>query len=390
MNERLQDDERREHRPAGSPLRTPRLAIAAFSKTAIDDVEEAARYVGAATDTVADASDPALHEADGLVLGLARSRFEDAIHFVREVRMHDRHLSVVAAAGRLTAGEVVKLMRSGATDVLILPMSPSAISERLTGAIQRTRDARHAEERSERLARICRQLSDERREVTNQVEQLSAEMVGAYQAMADDVGAANVAAQVGAAISDELDVEALLRKTLEFVLDRVGITNAVVFLPNSAGDWAIGAYVNADMPGDTSEMMLDQLADVLPAAFAGDEWLIRLDHGAEVEACLGESAAEWLGNRSMIVLPCDHPMGGHEAPQQRIAVVSLFRDGPFEERDVEEMKAIGRAFTAQLAKVVRIHNRTAEDAKWFGFDVGAPEAGGEEFGDDGEWWKDAA
>jgi hypothetical protein len=346
--------------------------------------------VGARVGVVGVGGDIAHTRTDAVVVGLSRKLIEDALHFIREVRLVDQHVAVVAAAGRLTAGEVVALMRAGATDVLILPLDTGEVGARLLGAVERTRAARYELERSDRLARICRRLSDERREVADQVEQMSAEMVGAYQHVADGVGHANVGAQFGVALSDELDVEHLLRKTLEFVLDRIGIVNAVVLLPNSSGDWAVGAYVNADMPEGSIDLMLDQLADVLPPAFAGEEWLVQLDGAGETEAALGESAAEWLQDRSTLVLPCDHVMGD---TTERIAILAAFRHGRFSNDVTDEVRTIGEVFAAHLAKVVRIHNRTATESAWFGFDVGAPGSGGQpddDAGDAADWWKDAA
>ena len=40
-------------------------------------------------------------------------------------------------------------------------------------------------------------------------------------------------AEFGAVMNDELDLEHLLRKTLEFLLGKVGPTNAAIFLPGT-------------------------------------------------------------------------------------------------------------------------------------------------------------
>ena len=45
-----------------------------------------------------------------------------------------------------------------------------------------------------------------------------------------------IVTEFGGLIRQELDIESLLRTTLEFVLGRCGPTNAAVFLPTTSGD----------------------------------------------------------------------------------------------------------------------------------------------------------
>ena len=368
-----------------------RLGLALFSETVAEDVAEASRRLGAALGVVSSGEEVRDVLLDALVVGVSRRTIGEAAVFLERCRGVDPEMSLVAAAGRLTAADVVSLMRASASDVLILPMSASAVADRLRDAVRVTRGRRDEGERARRLARICRQLTDERREVADQVEQLSAEMIETYETLSEDVSVANVSASFSAAVSDELDVESLLRLTLEQILDRLGVMNAVVFLPNSSGDWAVGAYVNADMPAATVELMLDQLADSMPEAMANDGWLVQLKNAAESEALLGESAAEWLGDRSVLVLPCDYEINDR---LERLAMMSVFRAEGFDDTQAELLRVIGEAFAIQMAKIVRVHNRTSPGSYWFGFDVGASSGAGgdeEEDGSDGsDWWKRAA
>lgn len=362
-----------------------RLGVLRLSESGSRSVEEMVTALGAATGTLSESAGVGEERFDAAIVNLSKRDVPRAGRALERIRTSDHDVAVVALGSRLTAADIVTLMRSGATDVVLLPVETGALCDRVVDAVARTRLDRHQSDRVKRLSRLCRQLTDERREVADQVEQLSAEVIGTYNEMEQRVGQANLAAQFGAFVSDELDVEELLRKTLEFVLDRVGITNSVVFLPSSSGDWSVGAYVNADMPEETFPMMLDQLADVLPPAFSGEEWLVRLSGREESEAALGESAAEWLGERTVLVMPCDH--GG-----DRMGMLCVFREAEFGEPHVEDTRSIGEVFTHQLAKVVRIHNRTSHELTWFGFDVGGAQGDDEDDDglDSGDWWKKAA
>lgn len=67
---------------------------------------------------------------------------------------------------------------------------------------------------------------------------------------------------------DELDLERLVRKTLEFVLVKAGPTNATLFLPASMEEFTVGGYINYDTSSGSAELLLDHLADVVAPALA--------------------------------------------------------------------------------------------------------------------------
>ena len=69
-----------------------------------------------------------------------------------------------------------------------------------------------------------------------------------------------LASEFNSLIRQELDLESLLRVSVEFILGKSGPTNAAVFLPAASGDYSLGAYVNYDCPKDSAEVLMDQLA----------------------------------------------------------------------------------------------------------------------------------
>lgn len=159
-------------------------------------------------------------------------------------------------------------------------------------------------------------------------------------------------------ILGELDIESLLRTTLEFVLSRSGPTNAAVFLPTTSGDYSLGAYVNYDCPKDTCDILLDHLANVVAPRFSDVGAVEHLTDEAGRARYIGDDAA-WMGDSHVLGLGC-------RAEGECLAIFLLFRDSraPFPDALPEELQTIGEMFAGQLARVIKIHHRHLPKEKW--------------------------
>jgi hypothetical protein len=159
-------------------------------------------------------------------------------------------------------------------------------------------------------------------------------------------------------IRQELDIETLLRTTLEFVLARSGPTNAAVFLPTTSGDYSLGAYVNYDCPKDTCDVLLDHMACTVAPRFEQQAQILHLKTQSELDERIGTDAA-WLGESGVIAFACKHQ-------GETLAIFLLFRDrrSPFGPLLLEQLKAVSELFAAQLARVIHIHHRHLPREKW--------------------------
>jgi CheY-like chemotaxis protein len=176
-------------------------------------------------------------------------------------------------------------------------------------------------------------------------------------------------------IRGELDIEALLRTTLEFVLARSGPTNAAVFLPTTSGDYSLGAYVNYDCPKDTCDVLLDHLANAVAPRFESIKagGMAHLTTQAELGEYLDHDA-DWLQGSHVVGFPCTHD-------GECLAIFMLFRDqrSPFAGPLLDQVKTVGELFAAQLARVIHIHHRHLPKNKW-GM-IGDPPAETDDYGD---------
>jgi hypothetical protein len=168
-------------------------------------------------------------------------------------------------------------------------------------------------------------------------------------------------------IRHELDIESLLRTTLEFVLGRSGPTNAAVFLPTTSGDYSLGAYVNYDCPKDTVDILLDHMANVIAPRFEAADPLVNLESSDALDEYVGDQA-EWLGDSNVAGLACRHE-------GETLAIVLLFRDrhAAFGKALLEQVQTVGELFAAQLARVIKVHHRHLPKHKWG--QIGDPEPG---------------
>lgn len=287
---------------------------------------------------------------------------EDATACVARLRAMRPAAAVVLVASAPTLDDAVRALHAGAQDLIPADLPLGDILRRLQDAISRTRQASqtHAasNRRVERLRRLCRTLNVSRRELLGQVASLCGDLDKAYSELADRAILGNFASEFNALVRQELDIEGLLRTVLESILPKIGPTNAAVFLPSSSGDFSLGAYVNADRPRDSAEMLFDQLAGVVAPAFELEPELRHFPDAGALSDRLGEHA-DWIEGCASVAFACRHD-------EECLAVVLFFRDAhqPFTPEILQMLGVVRASFTQQLARVVHTHHRHLPKHKW--------------------------
>ena len=244
------------------------------------------------------------------------------------------------AAESPTIDDAADAMRRGMIDLLVLDDSQRALARCVTDLVRRTR--RQAEDEAPRpLALVPADMS---------------------HAQNGDMDLVTVRAEFGVLARLELDVESLLRTTLEYVLHKIGPTNAAVFLPTSGQDFTLGAYVNYDCPRDCVDMLLDHVAASVAPAIEADPSM-RLHRGEEaLDELMGEHAA-WLTGCEAVTFAAEHA-------GEMLAAVALFRDDldPFVVRSMQRLGVISELLAQQLARIIRVHHRHVPIDQWGGSD----------------------
>jgi DNA-binding response OmpR family regulator len=287
-------------------------------------------------------------------------------------------LKVQSSLACILAGEEPSLalatdaMKIGACDLIGPESTREQLTQTIAAALRRSRSIRAGElwvqRRARKLKGACRELERSRSALLGQFQTLCNSVSGSYRDLSDQIKHVTLAAELNAILRQELDLESLLRTVLEYVLKKIGSTNAAIFLPNTAGDYTLGAYVNYDCPKDSAEMMLDHLADVLAPALENREdiavmrGLEGLRPATDPQPVGGTT---WLQDSAVAAFSC-------RQDNECLGVVVLFRDrrNPFPPAALHALKIIRELFGKQLARVIRTHHRHVPKNQWGGFKGG--------------------
>lgn len=309
------------------------------------------------------------HDYDVLLVDLDHAG-TDAARLVREQSLSGRAARSIVACRKPDLETAVAAMRHGAADLIRMPIDKPELQERVIIALEQAARTRRQARRVERLRRLCRRLQAAQDRVAEQVDVLCDDLSDAIPAKGANGRKASIGVEYGGMIRRELDVEQLLRTTLEYLLTKSGPTNAAVFLPSGHDDYSLGAYVNYDMPKDAVDVLLDHLADVVPARFERESAIVRLRSDGEIRAALGDGLG-WLNGTEMMIFNC-------VSNGETLAVAAVFRDAskPFAGELTQTLDALRTLFAEQLERVINIHNRHLPKSEW---------PGAEEDGEGGQW-----
>lgn len=265
---------------------------------------------------------------------------------------------IIALGRSAEFDKALHAMQQGAVDYIIKPIDAATMLERLVRAASLASTERRKASRLEQLKSICRRMNTARLDVTSQIDTLCNDLVHAYQDLTDQISHVTSVTEFSAIIRQDLDVEDLLRTSLEYFLRRLGPTNAAVFLASGSDDFSLGAYVNYDCSRETGEFLLDHLVDVITPLMVDDTQFRHFTTNEELTNWMGDDAA-WLADSDLIVFPCRHN-------DECLAVFTIWRDvnTPFSQEQIDLLKALSSAFTKQLAHVVHVHHRHLPEDAW--------------------------
>ncbi|HED54178.1 MAG TPA: response regulator [Phycisphaerales bacterium] len=361
----------------------PKAPQATARALVVSETDATARLVGPAlgeldvpmeTECSIEAARSRLHASDrpAIDLLIIDGSLDGAGEFVHELSLSAPATACVMVSANATLDDAVEAMRCGAIDLIDASAGDQNTRPALQAAIERARVARHREERTERLRRVCRKLNSARHEVTSQVSDMCNDLVDAYRELSGEIDKLAICGEFNGIIRQELDIESLLRVVLEFILAKSGPTNAAIFLPATSDEFSLGAYVNCDIAKDCVDTLLDHLADVLAPRFENRPGVHRYNSRRDVHHLLGPDA-HWLPAHTMVAFPCHHD-------DECLAVVTLFRDDhePFDVETVQMLETISSLFSKQLARIIHVHNRHLPKHQW-----GALGDGVDEYYDDG-------
>ncbi|HUO06936.1 MAG TPA: response regulator [Phycisphaerae bacterium] len=235
--------------------------------------------------------------------------------FIRALRRKYPGTELIAVSRVKRSDVCLDAWRAGASDMLLAPIQPNDVQRSLNGVAERRAQMERLTKRNLRLRQVCKQLNKARHEIGQQVDLLCNDLVRAYQEMAQQLNVTQITAEYSQALDEEIEVEGILRKTMEWVLRKVGPINAAVYLPDAERHFALGAYLNLDTEADA--LLINDIGETVVKQAESAGQAVAIDDDRAIEHLFG-SAGERLKGRSWLSVACN-------VRRECLAVIVIFR-----------------------------------------------------------------
>jgi DNA-binding response OmpR family regulator len=286
------------------------------------------------------------HPADLLLVNLQIGD-QRGLELVAQWRKSYPHSEVIALSRLHRADVCLAAWRAGASDLLFQPLDKVAVEHCLNNVAQRRTQKDRLNKRNERLRQTCRQLSKARKEIGAQVELLCHDLVRAYQDMAQQLHQTQLSGEYAASLGSSLDIESIMRATMQYVLKKAGPVNAAVFLPDSEKNYVLGAYLDLDTSADS--VLIDIISQTIASYAARSGKAVEFVDDAALNTVFGQTM---LLGKSWMAVPAYHR-------GEAMAVLVAFRsqEQPFAPAVRPTLESIAAVLGAKVARLVDIHNR---------------------------------
>jgi DNA-binding response OmpR family regulator len=278
---------------------------------------------------------------------------QEGLKLIREAQAADPCVRALVYGNGANPTDVVDAIRAGASDYISLPRDIARLPERTEQVLDRVRAHRARERRVADLSEACAKLKATRDEMSERVDTLCGDLASAYRTMREQISDVALASEFRALLSQELDLEAMLRTALEAMMQRIGPINAVVFLQESPDNWGVGAYVNYQWQDRDIMPMLTRLGQIIGPGMAAEHGLVRFDDASEFAAAEGGDM-ELLNGTEVAAFSCHR---GDEC----LAVFTLFRDAEegFDDEHAASIDVMRTIVGEQMSRILRVHRRNS-------------------------------
>jgi len=199
-------------------------------------------------------------------------------------------------------------------------------------------------------------MNEDRHRADEENDSLSNELANAHCETKKKMQQVAIGAEFQALVSQELEVESMLRTALGYMLTRVGAMNAAVYLREGDVDWGIGAYINYDRQPEQFQSLVDTLGSTVCHTLATEENIKHFTNGEAFADTMGIDPFDFSGNEVVSY--------GCYAGDRCMAVVVLFRDNSrsFNTEAMDTIETLRTIFGQQLETILKIHRRA--ETQW--------------------------
>jgi|MDTC01.1.fsa_nt_gb DNA-binding response OmpR family regulator len=246
---------------------------------------------------------------------------------------------------------VMKMVRSGAADVFCLPRDLGVVKERIQAVMSQNIVDKQETDKNNEIQRLYKEVHQAHEEAVEEIESLSHTLANGQCEQDQQMRIVAMAAEFRTLVSQELEVESMLRTSLEYLLHRLGPTNAAVYIREGDVGWGVGAYINYDRQGENYSEFLQTLGEQACSVVSQEKTLRVFTDGTSFTSWIDTDELNFEGNEVLSV--------GCFNGDRCMAVIVFFRSDlkRFSDESLKIVETISPLFGAQLGSILKIHRR---------------------------------
>jgi response regulator of citrate/malate metabolism len=297
----------------------------------------------------------------------------DGLSLLPAVQQKQPTATTIVMTGEPSVDRVISAMRQGAVDFLPKPFSADQLRQRLSDAMARQHVLARNQSRLDRLRQATKRLNAARKTVSQKVDLLCNDLIGAYGSLAKELNELRTQDGFRQLLAQARDLEQLLCHAMDGLLRQMGYCNVAVWLASDEGEFQLGAYMKYTIPGEP-EFTQTLREGLLPMVQRQGMLHLGVE---ETQLVLSDAELKYLKGNTVLASNCTY-LG------ESLAAIVLFRDGctPFTDEHAKILKVIAPIFAVALGSMV--HEKPTESPSGFEDSDNPPMKGKE---DSADWWK---
>lgn len=245
----------------------------------------------------------------------------------------------------------MQCIRNGGQDFFCVPADLDYMGARIESLLLDQQKAQALKDRAVHALRLCDKMNEARHRVEEEIDSLNNELANAHCDTQNKMQQVAIGAEFQTLVSQELEVESMLRTALGYMLTRVGAMNAAVYLREGTMDWGIGAYINYDRQPEQFQPLIDTMGPIVCPAISTEEQIKHTVNGESFADAAGLDPIDFSGNE-VVTFGCF-------SNDRCMAVIVLFRDESraFNTEAITTLETLRTIFGQQLGTILKIHRR---------------------------------
>lgn len=297
----------------------------------------------------------------------------DGMSLLASLHKHKPTATAIVMTGSPSVDGAISAIRGGAIDFVAKPFNNNHLVDRIRMALEQQSIRDRQQKRMTRLREAVRKLGTAKRMVSQKVDLLCNDLVGAYGDLSKQVDLVRTEESFRKQLDQSKDLEQLLCHTMDWLIRQLGYANVGLWLAGDEGTFQLGAYMKYTIAGDDPVVEAMQNG-ILPGTMKDG---FMHSPGEYLRDCLPAAQFEILAKQDILGIACNYLA-------EPLAAVMFFRDSetPFTDNDVATLKAVAPLLATALASKVREPNphESMEDG-----DLLDPDGPKAKVSDD--WWK---